>query len=106
MGAISTILYKTYINIMKISDLKLNYIYTIDDNIIYKVIYIEHNSKWAVCIRYSFDENIGETEIIDNDWLDEKDNMSFHIVSDVYYYNMSLVTKKKCFGNILIQMEN
>ena len=89
---------------MKISDLELNYIYTRDDDVIYKVIYINHNSNWAVCIRYSFNENIGKTIIIDNNWLIKDFNKDFHVTYNSSYYGVvgSLIFKE----NILSQREN
>jgi hypothetical protein len=95
---------------MKISELRLNYLYTRDDGLIYKVIHINHNSQWAVCIRYSTNVNVGDLQIINDNWLNNDINKNFHITYEIEYYNMfgSLVVKENELLEkyTLIQKEN
>lgn len=86
---------------MEIKDLELNYIYTRDDDLIYKVVYINHNSNWAVGLRYSLDEKFGEPFIINETWLKSEFNKFLHKSNDIRYY--TLFGSMKANDNVIIQ---
>lgn len=88
---------------MEIKDLELNYIYTRDDDLIYKVVYINHNSNWAVGLRYSLDENVCEPFIISNNWLNTEFNKFLHKSNDPRYYTLFGSMKVNDIGLLKIE---
>lgn len=74
---------------LRIQDLKLNYIYIREDvNILYKVVYINHNSNWAICIRFYLNDNFGDVIIIDDKWLSHPFEKNIKLSNDPNHYTL------------------
>lgn len=81
---------------MQIKDLELNYIYIREDvNILYKVVYINHNSNWAICIKFYLNNDFGDIIIIDDKWLRHSFNQNMKLSNDPNHYTLigSLIRK-------------
>ena len=81
---------------LKIQDLQLNYIYIREDvNILYKVVYINHHSNWAICLRFYLNDNFGDVIIIDDKWLSHPFEKNIKLSNDPNHYTLigSLIRK-------------